>query len=253
MRYFIHLAYDGSHYHGWQIQPNAITVQEVLNDSLHRLLGDYSINIVGAGRTDTGVHATDFYAHFDTEKSIDNPTELVFKLNRFLKEDIVIYDIFQVKEDAHARFDALSRTYHYHISTQKQPFNRQYSWYLYGDLDVQKMNKAAHSLLGKHDFTSFSKTHTQTHTNNCDLQVAKWTQKGAELVFEVKADRFLRNMVRSLVGTLVDVGKGKIEVEEVKRVLDAKDRREAGESVPAHALFLSKISYDLNKLRFHKS
>jgi tRNA pseudouridine38-40 synthase len=248
MRYFIHMAYDGGAYHGWQIQPNAITVQEVLNDALHKLLGNPNINVVGAGRTDTGVHASDYYAHFDIDNPISDLYDLRFKLNRFLKEDIAIYKLFPVKPDAHTRFDAISRTYHYYINSQKHPFKRKYSWYLYGDLDMNQMNLAAQKLIGKHDFTSFSKSNTQTHTNICDVMIARWTKQDDALIFEVKADRFLRNMVRALVGTLVDVGKGKLSVQNVQQILNAKDRREAGESVPGNALFLSHIEYDFNRL-----
>lgn len=251
MRYFIKLAYKGTQYHGWQIQPNAITIQELISNALSKILNISELNLIGAGRTDTGVHARNFYAHFDIDFQIDNLDLLVYKLNRFLPKDIAIFGIFQVSHSAHARFDALSRTYKYYISAKKSPFLIDSSWYITGKLNIELMNKAAKYIIGKHDFTSFSKLHSQTNTNICNVMNAKWTQNEDILVFEVTADRFLRNMVRALVGTLVDVGRGKIDSEEVLKIMDAKDRREAGESVPAHGLFLEEIEYDFDKLLFN--
>lgn len=248
MRYFVKLAYNGSNYHGWQIQPNAISVQEVLTKALNTILNKREISVIGAGRTDTGVHARIFYAHFEIENQIINPKDLIYKLNRFLPNDIAIYDIFKVIDTAHTRFDALNRTYKYYISTIKNPFYSDSSFYLYAQLDVNAMNFAANPLLGEHDFTSFSKLHTQTNTNLCNLMEAKWSYEGDILVFKVKADRFLRNMVRALVGTFIDIGRGKITPEEILDILTAKDRRIAGESVPAKGLFLEDIEYDFIKL-----
>ena len=240
MRFFIELSYSGSNYHGWQIQPNTNTVQEELTTALSTILSD-AINVVGAGRTDTGVHARQMFVHFDTEIALDIPN-LIPKLNGFLPNDIAIHKIFKVADDAHARFDAISRTYQYHITNEKSPFNR--NIYLhYKTLDIDAMNLACKYLLGKQDFTSFSKLHTQTHTNDCDVMMANWQQQENELIFTIKADRFLRNMVRAIVGTLLEVGEGKIIAEKIKEIITKKDRSEAGVSVPAHALFITKIEY----------
>ncbi len=243
-RYFIKLAYNGAAYHGWQWQENAITVQQVLEESLSVIFGT-KIEIIGAGRTDTGVHATAFYAHFSHEIDF-NKEDLgtkVFKLNSFLPKDIYIYDIFKVKEDAHARFDAISRTYEYMITTRRDPFRNELAWFAFGNLDVERMNKGAAELLNYTDFTSFSKLHTQVKTNNCVIMEAGWKKEDHLLIFKIRADRFLRNMVRAIVGTLVDLGRGKADVNELKRIIEAKDRGEAGLSVPAHGLYLTNVEY----------
>ena len=241
-RYFIHLAYNGTNYCGWQIQPHSPSVQETLERCLSLKLGQ-PIGLTGCGRTDTGVHARNYYAHFDYDGVIDDPMELAYRLNVFLPADIVIYRIWEVDPELHARFDALSRTYHYYIARQKDPFHQDDAFYLYGDLDVEKMQQAANLLMEYHDFTSFSKVHTQVKTNNCKIMEARWFEQDGLLVFHIKADRFLRNMVRAIVGTLLEVGKGKMTLDAFRDTIERKDRCSAGESVPAHALFLEAIEY----------
>jgi tRNA pseudouridine38-40 synthase len=238
-RYFIKLAYNGSGYHGWQRQDNAISVQQVLEEAVSTIIGE-QIGIIGAGRTDTGVHATEFYAHFDTTRRFRKEflSEKVFKLNSFLPADIYVFNIYQVDSEFHARFSAHSRTYEYHIIRRKDPFRSGLAWFVHGKLDIDRMNKAAAVLKEYRDFTSFSKLHTQVKTNNCELMAAAWEQNGHLLVFTIKADRFLRNMVRAIVGTVVDVGRGKITLDEFRQIIEAKDRSEAGLSVPAHGLYL---------------
>lgn len=245
MRYFMHLAYNGTPFHGWQIQPNADSVQQTLEYALGKLCGE-ELNIVGCGRTDTGVHAKDFYAHFDTPQQFDEAQlkQLTFKLNAFLPEEILIFSIFHVADDLHARFSATARTYQYHVSEQKQPFGKDFSHRVYVPLDEDLMNTAAAMLLGEHDFTSFSKLHTQTATNICNVTYAHWERTGNELVFTIKANRFLRNMVRAIAGTLIDVGRGKTSLDDLQRIIDSKDRCSAGTSLPAKALFLTKVEYD---------
>jgi len=240
MRFFIELSYKGTNYHGWQVQSNANSVQAEINKALSSILNT-KIKVTGAGRTDTGVHAKQMFAHFDCQQDFDG-LKLVSQLNGFLPKDITIYNINAVADDANCRFDALSRTYHYHIIQQKNPFNTT-AYLLYKNLDVDTMNLACKHLLGKQDFTSFSKVNTQTFTNNCNVMLANWEQKEEELIFTIKSDRFLRNMVRAIVGTLLAVGEGKIKPEQVKEIIAKKDRGEAGTSVPAHALFLSNIEY----------
>jgi tRNA pseudouridine38-40 synthase len=245
MRYFMHLAYNGTPYHGWQIQPNADSVQQTLEYALGKLCGE-ELDIVGCGRTDTGVHAKDFYAHFDTRQQFDEAQlkQLTFKLNAFLPEEILIFGIFPVPDDLHARFSATARTYQYHVSEQKQPFGKEFTHRVYVPLDTDLMNTAAEMLLGEHDFTSFSKLHTQTATNICNVTYAHWERTGDELVFTIKANRFLRNMVRAIAGTLIDVGRGKTTLDDLQRIIDSKDRCSAGTSLPAKALFLTEVEYD---------
>ena len=240
MRFFIELSYKGTNYHGWQVQSNANSVQAEINKALSSILNT-KIEVTGAGRTDTGVHAKKMFAHFDCQQDLDG-LKLVSQLNGFLPKDIAIYNIKLVADDANCRFDALSRTYHYHIIQQKSPFSEN-AYLLHKNLDVDAMNLACKHLLGKQDFTSFSKVNTQTFTNNCNVMLANWEQTEGELIFTIKADRFLRNMVRSIVCTLLAVGEGKIKSEQVKEIIAKKDRGEAGTSVPAHALFLSNIEY----------
>lgn len=241
MRYFLELSYNGTKYHGWQNQPNAITVQEVIENALTMLL-KRSISIVGAGRTDTGVHALQMFAHFDYESKIDT-NEIKYKLNSFLPNDIAIHAIFEVKQDAHARFDAISRTYLYRISLEKDPFNFERTYFLNNELDIDKMNEASRVLFDYSDFESFSKTKTDVKTFNCEIMKAEWVQHGNELHFTIKADRFLRNMVRAIVGTLISIGSNKIELKDLHTIIKSKNRGNAGFSVPAHALYLSKIEY----------
>lgn len=243
MRYFIHLAYNGTPYHGWQIQPNATSVQETLNKAFSVLLQS-EINLMGAGRTDTGVHAKEMYAHFDFEASIDIPN-LVHKLNSFLPKDIVIHDIISVHDDAHTRFDATKRTYEYHIHQFKNPFLDELSWYFHQPLDINLMNEAAKLLFNYTDFECFSKVNTDVNTFDCTIFEAHWKRgENDQLVFTISANRFLRNMVRSIVGTLVNVGLHKITIEDFVQIIESKSRDKAGFSVPAHGLYLTQITYD---------
>lgn len=252
-RYFIHMAYDGTFYHGWQVQPNGLTVQEVLENALSVLL-QQKVQVTGAGRTDTGVHASFFVAHFEfahksTSLSFTGPEDpqFTFKINRFLPEDIVIYSIQKVDSALHARFSALQRSYQYHISTRKPLFNRAYSYHHYGRLDLERMNQCCELVMQTRDFTSFSKLHTDVRTNDCKVSYAGWKETGEGYVFEITSDRFLRNMVRSLVGTMLEAGQAKLDVEAFQRIVDAKDRGKAGQSVPAAGLFLVDITYPPNQ------
>ncbi|MBZ4033518.1 tRNA pseudouridine(38-40) synthase TruA [Flavobacterium sp. 17A] len=242
MRYFIQFAYNGTHYHGWQIQPNASSVQETLNKAFSILLNE-TISIMGAGRTDTGVHASEMYGHFDTEKILDIPA-LVHKLNSYLPKDIVIFDIISVHDDAHCRFDAKKRTYEYHINTIKNPFLQELSWYVTQKLDVELMNQAAQLLLKHTDFQCFSKVNTDVNTFDCTIFEAYWKQEGGKLIFTISANRFLRNMVRAIVGTLINIGLKKITLADFENIIASKSREKAGFSVPAHGLYLTKIDYD---------
>ncbi len=244
MRYFLKLAYNGKKYHGWQVQNNAITVQQILNDTLSTFFGE-TIELTGCGRTDTGVHAKEYYAHFDLdlELYVDDRFQVIYKLNRFIKDDIVIYDLIKVNDDAHARFDAIARTYNYIIYRSKNPFQTEFSYYYSLPLDIELMNCGAAILYDYTDFSCFSKSNTQVYTNNCKIMEAYWKQEGDELVFTIKADRFLRNMVRAIVGTLLDLGNGKISLDDFKNIIEGKNRSDAGYSVPAHALFLTKVEY----------
>jgi tRNA pseudouridine38-40 synthase len=242
-RYFILLSYKGTNYHGWQIQPNAISVQEVLVKAFSTILRE-DIEITGAGRTDTGVHAINYIAHFNsTYQNIHLDKKFVFKLNSYLPKDIAIHNIKYVKNDAHARFDAMSRTYNYYIHQEKDPFLLESSSFIPQTLDIEKMNKAANLLLDYTDFTSFSKLHTDVKTNNCKILEAYWKQENHKIVFTVKADRFLRNMVRAIVGTLLEVGRHKITIGDFIKIIESKDRSNAGVSVPSQGLFLSSIEY----------
>lgn len=241
MRYFIQFSYFGKAYHGWQNQPNALTVQEVLEDAMTKLL-HRSISLMGAGRTDTGVHAKEMYAHFDIDQ-LENTRELLFRLNAFLPEDIAVQRIFEVLDEAHARFSASSRTYEYVVTTTKNPFYKDLAHFVRQDLNVDQMNLAAALLLGKKDFECFSKSKTDVFTNICDVKHAQWTQEKNRLIFTITADRFLRNMVRAIVGTLLNVGAGKYPVDYVNTLLKSKDRTKAGVSVPAKGLYLTFIMY----------
>jgi len=241
LRYFIELSYNGSAYHGWQNQPNAISVQQVLEEALITLLQSKT-EIVGAGRTDTGVHASQMFAHFDFDNEIDTPN-LVYKLNSFLPNDIAISDVFRVKEDSHARFDALSRTYLYKISTIKNVFNTDFAYRLQLPLDVEKMNEACKILFIYNDFQCFSKSNTDVKTYNCTITKAEWFKDNDEIIFLITADRFLRNMVRAIVGTMINIGLGKIKVDDLHEIIKSKNRSEAGYSVPAHGLYLTQIVY----------
>lgn len=252
MRYFIQLSYDGTGYHGWQVQPNGVSVQEVLQKALSTLLRQPT-EVTGAGRTDAGVHASMMVAHFDWpaahegEGGEETPldcTQLTYKLNRLLPPDVAVQAVRPVGPEMHARFSATRRTYHYYIHTRKDPFLRGYSWQVNVPLDFALMNEAAQVLLEYSDFTSFSKTGTDVKTNICQLTEARWEQlKPGEWRFTVSANRFLRNMVRAIVGTLVEVGRHRMTISQMRRAIEAKDRQRAGESVPGHALYLTNIEY----------
>ena len=249
MRYFIHLAYNGENYHGWQNQPNGVSVQEVIETALGNILGSKT-PITGAGRTDAGVHARNMYAHFDLETHLSNETDslsaetLTERLNAYLPNDIVVFSIKQVPDDMHARFSAKSRTYKYYVTTEKDPFEGMYRMRVKPSVDFKKMNEACKYLFDYEDFTSFSKLHTDVKTNNCHITEAHWGQTSPiHWEFTITADRFLRNMVRAIVGTLLDVGSGKLTVEQFAEVIEKKNRCVAGMSVPAKGLVLEKVEY----------
>lgn len=244
-RYFIYFSYDGAAYHGWQVQPNAITVQQVLEEALAKLVRQ-PVPLVGAGRTDAGVNAACMVAHGDFPCEVDC-AQLVYKLNKILPPDIAVSDVRRVKDDAHARFDALSRRYNYHVVTAKSPFARRYACRVLPGVDFEAMNRAAEILYEYTDFTSFSKLHTDVKTNNCKVTFARWRQvSDNEWVFEIEADRFLRNMVRAIVGTLLLVGRGKLTLDGFRAVIENKARGEAGDSAMGEALFLVSVEYPEN-------
>jgi len=242
LRYFVKLAYNGTQYHGWQYQPNAASVQETMNKAFSVVLNT-TLNLMGAGRTDTGVHAKEMYAHFDFEKPFDIPS-LVHKLNSFLPKDIVVYTIIPVHDQAHTRFDAAKRTYEYHINTFKDVFSQEQSWYFHQKLDLNLMNEAAKLLFNHIDFQCFSKVNTDVNTFDCTIFEAHWRQENNTLIFTISANRFLRNMVRAIVGTLVNVGLNKITLADFTAIIKSKNRDKAGFSVPAHGLYLTKIEYE---------
>lgn len=242
-RYFIFLAYNGENYCGWQSQPKAVTVQETIEKAMSTSLRQ-PISIVGAGRTDSGVHARSMMAHFDCDIEDFKPDELVYKLGHFLPKDIAIRKIVEVNPDAHARFDAQSRTYRYYVTTVKDPFNYKLKYKIHGNIDLDAMNACAKVLFEYIDFTSFSKLHTDVKTNDCTIKQAEWVKDGDDYIFTIQANRFLRNMVRSIVGTLLDAGRGKIGVNEMRAIIEAKDRGRAGFSAPGHALFLEDVEYN---------
>ncbi|MCR9228395.1 MAG: tRNA pseudouridine(38-40) synthase TruA [Flavobacteriaceae bacterium] len=241
MRYFVQFSYFGKAYHGWQNQPNAITVQEVLEKALSILLRD-KVEVVGAGRTDAGVHAREMYCHFDFD-DIPDMDDLVYRLNAFLPDDIAVQAIRSVNHKAHARFDALERTYEYWIVREKNPFLFNHAHFVKYPLDLDAMNLAAKILLDYTDFQCFSKSNTDVKTFNCDVKEAFWTTDKEKWVFTISADRFLRNMVRAVVGTLLDVGLGKMSSGDIHKIIASKDRGEAGVSVPAKGLYLTKVLY----------
>ncbi|MBR1387551.1 MAG: tRNA pseudouridine(38-40) synthase TruA [Alloprevotella sp.] len=242
MRYFIEFSYDGAAYHGWQVQPNAHTVQQELNRALSLLLG-MPVETTGAGRTDAKVNALKMVAHFDSP-AIENPDQLCYRLNQLLPADISISGVRQVADEAHARFDATERAYYYYVYHRKHPFRRAYAFRAPYRLDYAQMNRAAAMLLTVDDFSSFCKAHSQAHTHICHVRKAEWTMVEDDLWrFEIRADRFLRNMVRAIVGTLIDVGRGKIGLDEFEAIIHQKDRCAAAESVPGEALFLADVVY----------
>lgn len=240
-RYFIEFAYDGTNYHGWQKQPQSITVQEVLEDGLYKMLRS-EIHVMGAGRTDAGVHATQMFAHFEYDEEIDLE-HLVFRMNRWLPLDISIFEIRPVTLKAHARFHATARSYEYHFNLRSDPFRNKSSYVLWRKPDIQKMQTAADMLIGHKDFQCFSRSNTDVKTYLCDVKEARFEQDGFQLVFHITANRFLRNMVRAVVGTLLEIGYGKLELADIERILESKDRSEAGSSVPARGLYLTKVVY----------
>ena len=243
-RYFITLAYNGSAYAGWQIQPNAVSVQQWIEKGLSVIAGIKN-GVTGCGRTDAGVHARIFFVHFDSELAfqIDELAQFTYKLNRFLPQDIVVYGICAVAPDSHARFTALWREYEYFIIRQKDPFNFQHAYFEPSKLDLETMDICCGLLLGRHNFQCFSKVHTQVNNYFCDIHLAKWESVGHTLKFTIRADRFLRNMVRAIVGTMLDVGKGRITVDGFQQIINSRNRSEAGYSVPAKGLTLTGIGY----------
>jgi len=242
-RYFLQLAYNGAAFHGWQSQPNAVSVQSVVEDALCKAFRQPT-PVTGAGRTDAGVHARRMIAHFDTDRAIDDTEAFLRRINAIVGRDVSFESVRRVHEDAHARFDAVSRTYHYYCNTLKSPFVGAFSWQGAPTLDFESMNRAASELIGTHDFTSFAKLHSDARTNICTVTEARWDKLAdGRYVFVITADRFLRNMVRAVVGTLVDVGRGKLSLDDFRRVIVARDRCSAGTSMPAHALFLWDVVY----------
>lgn len=244
MRYFIEIAYNGKNYFGWQRQPEQITVQQILEETISTLLRA-EIKITGAGRTDTGVHAKQLFAHFDFDE-IENFDEFIFRMNSFLPKDISVKNIFEVKDNTHARFDAVEREYEYVISLGKDPFSQDFTFQIHNVPNVALMNQAAEMLLAHRDFQCFSRSKTDVKTYNCTIVKAFWEAKDNRLIFTIAADRFLRNMVRAIVGTLLDVGYGKTTLEDFKAILKSKSREEAGASAPAHGLYLTKVIYPDN-------
>ena len=256
MRYFLELSYNGSRFHGWRSQPNAESVQSTIEDALSIIFRE-KISITGAGRTDTGVHALQMYAHFDLQNPIEGDSKFLLSLNSLVGKDIFIRRIIKTEENAHARFDAVERTYKYFVTFTKTPFLKDFCWFSPSMLDFEKMNEAAKILLETKDFTSFAKLHSDTKTNICNVIEAIWrpiqddkdafrflgSLNNDGMVFTISADRFLRNMVRSVVGTLMEVGRNKISIEEFKGIIDKKNRCCAGTSMPAHGLFLWHIKY----------
>jgi len=243
-RYFLRLSYEGSAFSGWQVQPNAESVQQCIESGLSMVTGS-KIALTGCGRTDAGVHASTFFAHFDIDTALNQEelTQLAFRLNRFLPHSIAIAEIFPVLPGAHARFSAMWREYEYLIIRRKDPFNYDRAYFVHGNLDVSLMNRCASDLIGRHDFESFSKVHTQVNNFFCDIQHASWDEEAHFLKFTIRADRFLRNMVRAIVGTLLDVGKGKISPGVFQEIFDSHNRSAAGYSVPAKGLTLTGIGY----------
>ena len=245
MRYFIEFAYKGTNYHGWQYQPNAISVQETLTKALATILKT-TIELVGAGRTDTGVHAKQMFAHFDYDTVIDS-NFLIHKLNSFLPKDIAVLAFYKVQEDSHARFDATKRTYQYNIHTKKDAFESDDSFYYHNHLNIELMNNACELLFQYTDFECFSKVNTDVNTFNCNIFEANWIQVNDKIVFTIAADRFLRNMVRAIVGTMIYIGLEKVSLQQFKEIIESKDRNKAGFSVPAHGLYLTKVEYTFLK------
>ena len=240
MRYKIELSYNGKNFYGWQRQQNSTTVQQTIEDAFELIFKE-KIEIVGCGRTDTGVHAKYYVAHFDSNFKYDH--SCIYKLNRFLKNDISIFSISEINNNFHARFSAKNRTYEYYINIEKNPFNTEFSYYIPQKLNIKLMKDAMLKLFNYKDFTSFSKLHTDVKTNNCEIKKAEIIEKNNDIIIRITSDRFLRNMVRAIVGTLIEVGKGKKTVEDFCKIIESKNRNFAGQSVPPHALFLVDIEY----------
>lgn len=241
-RYFLEIVYNGTNYHGWQIQKNANSVQVEINNALSTIL-QHPIHVTGAGRTDTGVHALQMFAHFDISEISYELDQLAYKMNSFLPNDISCKQILPVGPEAHARFSATSRTYQYHITPFKNPFYSDTAYFFPTKLSLEKMNDGAQKLIRETDFSCFSKSNTDTHTNNCKITEAYWKKQDDQLIFTISADRFLRNMVRAIVGTLMSIGQEKITVDAMEQIIASKNRKNAGTSVPAHGLFLTKVEY----------
>ena len=248
-RYFLHISYDGTNYHGWQRQLNSHSVQEEIEGALRKLLRQEKVISVGCGRTDTGVHARDFYLHFNAEQPILNKEEILFKLNLMLPKDIGLFGLWQVQNLAHARFNADERSYEYHIHQRRNPFIQRFSTFFPWALDVAKMNEAAALLLNYGDFAAFCKTGGGQKTTLCDLRKAYWVEDDYKLVFHITADRFLRNMVRAIVGTLLQVGKGRMSLEQFVAIIEGGRRTQAGESAPPQGLHLTHIHYPPEKIQ----
>ena len=241
MRYFAEISYDGSAFHGWQIQPNACSVQEEIQTKMERIL-QIPIQVTGCGRTDTGVHASQFFLHFDADLDLDS--DFVYTMNQVLVPEIAVHNLWLCNEEMHARFDAKSRSYRYKLHNAKSPFHRHVSYYFRPELDLEIMNAGANVIAGHTHFDAFCKSRTDNKTDICRIDHCRWIKDGHRLEFEVTADRFLRNMVRAMVGTLLLVGQGKLSLDELDNILQSRKRSNAGESVPAHALFLEKVEYD---------
>ena len=249
MKYFLQFSYNGKAYHGWQNQPNAISVQEVLEKAFATLLRE-KVSLVGAGRTDAGVHAKQMFAHFEID-AIQDVKDLKYKLNAILPEDIAVQEIIHVSKEAHARFDAVSRTYEYWITQRKDPFYKDGAHYVKQDIEIERMNEAALLLLEHDDFECFSKSNTDVYTYLCDITAANWVIEDDLLIFTITANRFLRNMVRAIVGTLLEVGVGKSNIDDVKAIINSKNRSNAGTSVPAKGLYLTQVIYPKSTFLTH--
>lgn len=244
MRVFVYLSYKGTNYHGWQMQKDARSLQQEITESLQTLLKDTSLSIIGSGRTDAGVHAKQQVFHIDIPDSTETE-DLLYRLNGILPNDIVVDRILTVPDESHARFDASKRSYEYHLRFKKSPFGENEYYYHRNPLDIEAMNEAAALLLGEQDFQSFSKVKTEVNNFICTVTQAEWIENESGIVFHISANRFLRSMVRSIVGTLLDIGEGKINPDEIKKILDKKDRTAAGRSVPAKGLYLCKVEYPI--------
>jgi tRNA pseudouridine38-40 synthase len=241
-RYFIRLAFDGTQYHGWQLQDNAHTVQQEITEALSTILKTKT-EITGCGRTDTGVHASEFFAHFDSEHELPDTEKLTYQLNSLLPDDITVFFIKRVNDKLHARFSATKRTYKYFINKHRNPFNKSFEYVFHKDFDTEAMNSACKVLMKYSDFSCFSKSHTEVNNNICRIYEAYWVISGNQLIFTITANRFLRNMVRAIVGTMFEIGSEKIGLSEFRKILENGNRSDAGVSVPARGLFLHKVIY----------